>query len=52
MPVPMIGGFDMHLRGGSHFPENPPRPPQVSPSVRAQSLQHLEEKYGKFLKLE
>jgi hypothetical protein len=37
----MIGGFDMHLRGGSQVPENPPGPPQISPTVLAQTLQHL-----------
>lgn len=35
----------MHLRGGSQAPENPPGPPQISPTVRAQTLQHLKRNF-------
>lgn len=41
IPVPMMGGFDMHFKGVSQVPENPPTPPHVSPTVFAQTLQHL-----------
>lgn len=42
IPVPIIGGFEMHCNGGSQAPENPPGPPHVSPTVLAHTLQHLE----------
>lgn len=41
-PVPIIGGFVIHLSGNSHVPENPPGPPHASPSILAHTLQHLD----------
>lgn len=38
----MIGGFVIHLSGYSQVPENPPGPPQASPSILAHTLQHLQ----------
>lgn len=49
IPDPVTGGFDTHIRGGSHFPEKPPGPPHASPSVFAQTLQHLENKERRIL---
>ena len=43
-PVPIIGGFVIHLSGNSQVPENPPGPPHASPSIFAHTLQHLDEK--------
>jgi len=41
-PNPLLmGSLVTHCRGGSHWPENPPGPPQDSPKVLAHMRQHL-----------
>jgi hypothetical protein len=40
--APINGGFEIHFNGSSHIPEKFPGPPHDSPSIFAQTLQHLE----------
>lgn len=41
-PIPLFKGISAtHCNGGSHVPENPPGPPQLSSFILAHVLQHL-----------
>lgn len=42
-PDPFICSRCTHCNGGSHLPENPPGPPHASPTVLAQTRQHLKQ---------